>query len=109
MDERKEGALLRKLAQMYAVGELNKQGYREQRDAILDFCEGIVTEIPQAEETPVNVIEPVIERLDGEATNLRAASSIVEESHPPKKRGWGLIFIALALAVSSLAIYFVYR
>lgn len=109
MDERKQSEQLRKLAQLYALGELNQQGYREQRNAILDYCEGVKIEIPQAEETPVNVFEPGVERLSGEATAMRAASSIIDARPPPAKRSWGLVIIALALCASGYAIYSAYN
>ena len=108
MDERKASALLKKLAQRYAVGELSKQGYREQREAIIDSCEGLEVGIPQAEETPVNVVEPIVERFEGDETAIRAASSIVEESPVEKKRAWGLLIITLALVVGGSAVYIVY-
>ena len=112
MDERKEGALLKKLAQLYASGELDKESYREQRNTILDYCEGLIVEIPQAEDTPVNGVDkPVIERMVGDSTAMRAkvASVDVIEIYPNKKRRWGLIIIGLALVVSIYAIYSVYR
>jgi len=45
----------------------------------------------------------------GKGIPKRLQKKIFEPGYTSKKRGWGLIFIALALAVSSLAIYFVYR
>jgi hypothetical protein len=109
MDKRKESERLRKLAQMYALGELAYQEYREQRGVIIDYCQGLISEIPEPEETPVNAMESDVDRVDSEVTAMRSRPAFVNKEYNAKKRLWGKLMIFVMLVIGVYVVVSVYR
>jgi len=105
MDERKDSAQLRKLAQLYALGELSLQEYRDQRNAIIDTCAGLIAAVPEPEETPVNMVDDEVERLPGDASATRSPLIASMEAQSSVGRVCGFLIIVLALIVGGYSIY----